>query len=151
MAVSPHCSAAQLCSCSRYLLVRYFEILQHLRLSLVQDPSPVCRHSLSNHPGWQSSTCHHPMAVGRNLFMVIHHAGHNVLCLPSGDHLPLERKRKWISMLGFESRFTFFPCVKLPSSVTLFWSIAGIRSNSFLPMGTWTWKPSFSLPTPSGS
>lgn len=41
--------------------------------------------------------------------------------------------------------------LKLPSSVRLAWSIPGTRSSSFLQMWIWTWKPSFSLPTPSGS
>jgi len=75
--------------------------------------------SLSNHPGGQGSVCHHPLAAGRNLSVVIHCAGHNVVCLLTDNPLPLETHRKSISVLGFQSRFTFFPCLKLPGSVIL--------------------------------
>lgn len=69
---------------------------------------------------------------------------------PSKDRLPLETHRKLISGLGVESRFAFFPCLKLPSSVILVWSIPGTRCSSFLQMQTWIWKPSLPFPTPSG-
>lgn len=72
------------------------------------------------------------------------------LCFLSEDHLPSKKHRKLISGLGIESRFAFFPHLKLPSSVILVWSIPGIRCSNFLQMQTWIWKPSFPLPTPSG-
>lgn len=83
-------------------------------------------------------------------FAVIHHAGRDVLCLLIDNHLPLETRRTWISVQGYERRFTLFPCLKLPSSVILVWSISGTRSSSFLQMQIRTWKPSFSLPTHLG-
>lgn len=130
-------------------ILRYFSLWDCVYCRMI--PRLFAEMSLSNHPGGQGSTCHHPLAVGRNLSTAIHHAGHNVVCLIIDNHLPLETHRTWISVLGFESRFAFFPCLKLPSSVILVWTIPGTRSSSFLQMRIWTWKPSFSLPTPSGS
>lgn len=105
--------------------------------------------SLSNHTGGQGRMCHQSLAAGGAFLWQVTICRAN-LCFLSEDHLPLETQRKWISGLGIESRFAFFPCLKFPSSVILVWSIPGTRCSSFLQMQTWIWKLSFPFPTPSG-
>lgn len=90
--------------------LRHFEILNLRNCPWCKIPHLLAEISLSNYPRHQGSVCHHPLAAGTNIFMVIYHAGHNVLCLLTDDHLPLERNRKQHSVLGFESRFLFFLC-----------------------------------------
>lgn len=147
MAVSPDCSAAQPCFPSRDAGQSLSEILQPLRQRLVQDDAPPVQHK------YLCQIILEDRAECATWLLEVPSCGNSPcranLCFLSEDRLPSEKHRKLISGLGVESRFAFFPRLKLPSSVILVWAIPGTRCSSFLQMQTWIRKPSFPLSTPS--